>query len=246
MRPVARVTAKGEWQMKANGESAREKLIVAGRRLFAEKGIDAVSLREIVREANVKHATAIQYHFGDRDGLIAAISDERAAHVNTRREAMLDSLEADLGAADVRDIAAALVRPLASELETTEGRYFLRIYAQRIQRFPQRFPSVGPGYMRWRRHAESFLAPGAAGLHPRYSAIAFPAVELARRAAEPQDDDNRLFVSRLIDVVAAIIAAPLSDETKRLCPEANSGPRSRRTERHSPDALYSESGDPTR
>jgi AcrR family transcriptional regulator len=192
------------------------RLIAAATRLFAERGLDAVSLREITREAGVKHVTAVQYHFGGRAELISAVLAPHAAQIDTRREAMLDNYEADPTAADVRSVAAILVRPLASELKTVDGCDYLRIYPHIVQRAEVKFPDNGTSIWRWRRHAEQFLPTGVASLHPRYSALTFTTVELARRAADPRRTDDELFTSRLIDIVAAIIQTPLSEETTRL------------------------------
>jgi AcrR family transcriptional regulator len=38
-------------------------LISAAERLYAERGVDAVSMREITREAGQKNSSAFQYHF---------------------------------------------------------------------------------------------------------------------------------------------------------------------------------------
>jgi hypothetical protein len=60
--------------------------------------------------------------------------------------------------------------------------------------------------------ADAAVAP----LHRRFTAIRIVCVELARRAEGARRRDDRLFVSHLVDLVAAILAAPLSDETARL------------------------------
>lgn len=200
-------------------QGARERLLKTAKQLFAERGVDGVSLREIVREAGVKHATAVQYHFGDKEGLIRAILSTHKAQVATRRDAMMDSYEADPEAANARSLGAILVRPIASELETTEGRDFLQIYAQLLQRPKEWFDEIDPGFIRWRHAVEQFLPPGAADLHTRYSATIFAHMELARRARQQNRGDDRLFVSRIIDLVASIIQAPLSTETERLYAE---------------------------
>jgi AcrR family transcriptional regulator len=214
--------------MTVTSEGARLRLLTTAKRLFAERGLDGVSLREIIREAGIKYATAIQYHFGDRDGLVAAILAIHEARVDTRRDAMLDNYVAN-AAPDPRDIAAIMVRPLARELEDQDGRYFLRINAQVVQRPPPcgMFVDTGTSMWRWRRQAAQFLPPGAAELHSRYTALTFTTVELARRATHLQHSDDQLFVSRIIDVVASILEAPLSPETERLYIER----RRRRTAR---------------
>ena len=49
--------------------SARELIIVAAERLIAERGVD-VPLRDIAAAAGQRNNSAVQYHFGSRDGLI--------------------------------------------------------------------------------------------------------------------------------------------------------------------------------
>jgi AcrR family transcriptional regulator len=204
--------------MPVAGESARERLITTAKRLFAERGLDGISLREIIREAGVKHSTAIQYHFGDRDGLLDAVLAPHESRVDTRRDALLDDYKAS-GTPDCRTVAAILVRPLARELEDQDGRYFLRIYAQSIQRIREVRPDEDTSIWRWRRQAEPFAPPGTAEFHPRFAALIFTTVELANRAIDRPHADDRLFVSRVIDVVSAILQAPVSAETERLYAE---------------------------
>jgi hypothetical protein len=53
-------------------------------------------------------------------------------------------------------------------------------------------------------------------MHRRFTAMRLAAGELGRRASGAPHTDDRLFVSHLIDLVAAILAAPVSGETLRL------------------------------
>jgi hypothetical protein len=48
-------------------------------------------------------------------------------------------------------------------------------------------------------------------------------VELARRAESPRRKDDRLFASHLIDLVTAILGAPISDQTSALLAERARG-----------------------
>ncbi|MCY1296682.1 Bacterial regulatory protein, tetR family [compost metagenome] len=54
------------------GAAARQMLDVA-EVLFAERGIEAVSLREIVSESGQRNSSAVKYHFGTREDLILAV-----------------------------------------------------------------------------------------------------------------------------------------------------------------------------
>jgi AcrR family transcriptional regulator len=201
--------------------STRTRLLSAAERLFADRGIEAVSLREITRESGAKNAIALQYHFDDRAGVLQAIFDKHMPEVHARRHAMLDEYEAK-GAPDLRALAAALVRPLAAKLDDPDGgREFLQIYGELIERphQPEVAKDTNDSLQRWRGLLEPLLDEDAVRLHRRFTAILHTTLELSRRARIRKRPDDRLFTSYLIDVVSAILAAPVSDETKRLAAE---------------------------
>jgi AcrR family transcriptional regulator len=198
----------------------RQNLLAAAERLFAERGVAAVSLREIARVAGAKNVIAVQYHFADRDGVLQAILDKHLPDVEARRHALLDLLGGEPEPA-VRPLAGALVRPLAAKLTDADGGpAFLRVYADLLNRprppvallTDARYRSL----QRWHDQLQPLLDPTAARLHPRQTAVVYTAVELARRAAAGPHTDDRLFTSHLVDVVAAILTAPVSDETRHL------------------------------
>lgn len=203
--------------------STRERLISAAERLFAEQGIDAVSLREINRASGARNAVAVQYHFDDRAGVVKAILAKHLPDVEARRHSMLDQYEAD-GRPDIRALASALVRPLAAKLADPDGGpAFLQIHADLLNRpqpvFADDLDAPDTSLGRWRSTVEPLLAEDAVRLHRRFTAILHTAVELGRRARSGPHTDDRLFTSYVVDVVAAILAAPVSDETRRLAGE---------------------------
>jgi len=90
----------------------KERIIEVAERLFAEKGLDATSMRNITDAAGVNLAS-INYHFGSKDGLIAAIFDRHLRPLNDARLAMLDLLDASTGdrPPDVEAVLEAFIRP---------------------------------------------------------------------------------------------------------------------------------------
>ena len=108
----------------------RTRFIEAAQKLFAERSIDAVSLNEITVAAGQKNRNALQYHFGNRDGLLQAIIDTHAARVQALRRDTLDTLAlGDCSAA--RAAACALVKPLADYVgENPAGIYYVKILSQ--------------------------------------------------------------------------------------------------------------------
>jgi len=89
----------------------RERIITAAERLIAERGID-VPLRDIAVAADQRNNSAVQYHFGSRDGLIEAVIADRTPAVERRRLERLTRLEVEGVADDPRALVATLVEPL--------------------------------------------------------------------------------------------------------------------------------------
>ena len=217
--------------MPPNPETTQRQLISAAEDLFATRGIDAVSLREITSAAGVRNTTALQYHFGDREGLLKAVLRKHYDDVEARRHALLDAYEANgasQGPEALRTLVAAFVAPAASKLADPDGgRAFLRIMAQLVNR-----PVLGEldgvrsdprdSTYRWRQLVGPHLPEVAVKrLHHRFTAIRVTFIELARRAEMPPARSDKLFTSHLVDLITALLAAPMSDETARLIDESS-------------------------
>jgi AcrR family transcriptional regulator len=205
----------------AQSGATTDRLVSAAEHLFAVHGIDGVSLREINRAAGARNASALQYHFGDRDGLLRAVMVKHGREVEARRHAMIDAYEAD-GATDVRALAGALVRPLAAKLTDPDGGpQYLQIMADLMNRprppfDPDELDDPASSIGRWRRLVGEVLDDDATRLHRRFAAIRFAMVEMGRRARSGPRADERLFTSDLFDLVAGVLSASVSDETRRL------------------------------
>ncbi|WP_280212102.1 TetR/AcrR family transcriptional regulator [Nocardia cyriacigeorgica] len=91
-----------------------KRLIRAAERLFAERGIDAVSLRAVMSAAGANVAS-VHYHFGSKDALVEALLEQRGGQVSQRRSELLDHIEAS-GDATARSLAEAFVRPVAEQI----------------------------------------------------------------------------------------------------------------------------------
>lgn len=57
-------------------EQVKTALITAGIKLFSERGVASVSVREIAEEAKVNHSLLFR-HFGDKKNLVKAVLEER-------------------------------------------------------------------------------------------------------------------------------------------------------------------------
>jgi AcrR family transcriptional regulator len=116
--------------MRRDTLETRNKLIKAAENLFASRGIDAVSLSDINREAEQKNRNAVLYHFGDKASLINAVLDKHTAGIEIRRQQLLDEAGK---IPSLRQVVEALVLPVADKLEDPDGGPdFLRINGQLI------------------------------------------------------------------------------------------------------------------
>ena len=114
-------------RMPRKGLPTKERLISSGEHLFARRGVDGALTRDIVARAGQANDSAIHYHFGSRQGLLAAILD---VHIQ-RMEQVRVPATARLGPSPrLPKLVHAIVEPVAAELNSPDGRDFLRIIAQ--------------------------------------------------------------------------------------------------------------------
>ena len=106
------------------GGDTRARLVVVGERLFATRGIDGASTREITRVAGV-HGDAIHYHFGSKDAFVGAILEQGIAQLDGHVGRLLGAV-GEGRSPTVREVADALVQStLAMASSKGSGRYYL-------------------------------------------------------------------------------------------------------------------------
>lgn len=90
----------------------RERILEAAESLFAERGFDSVSLRDITGAAGANVA-AVNYHFGSKDNLIDAVIERHATPINEARIAQLDAAEGrHPDGVPVEEILQAFLEPM--------------------------------------------------------------------------------------------------------------------------------------
>jgi len=155
----------------------KELILDTAERLFAEHGLDAVSLRTIISEAGVNLA-AIHYHYGSKDVLVKEVFVRRIRPVNQQRLMLLDECEARAGDGPlpIEDVLHALFAPaIRLSHDKERGQIFMRLcgrfwaevssrvqtefdelFREMIQRFLAAFhralPQLSPKEVFWRVH----------------------------------------------------------------------------------------------
>jgi AcrR family transcriptional regulator len=115
----------------ARGERTRERLLDVAEQLMGERGIEGVSLREIRLAANQRNTSALQFHFGDRDGLLNAIVERHRMIIQRKMNDLYDAMVADGRQDDSRSLVEVFVRPVADYVfDGPSPRSWVRIVAE--------------------------------------------------------------------------------------------------------------------
>jgi AcrR family transcriptional regulator len=94
-------------------EPTRARILDVAERLFAERGVDAVSVRAILKEAGVNVALA-HYHFGSREGLILELLRSRVGAREAELLRAIDEVDARGRQATLEDVLRAYFAPVAA------------------------------------------------------------------------------------------------------------------------------------
>lgn len=100
-----------------DGAASREALIDAAERLFGQHGLDGVSFRQITQEAGVLNNFAVQYHFGDKAGLVRAIFERRLAALELRRATLLSQAKGAGRLQDIKTLIEIIFRPIMEQVD---------------------------------------------------------------------------------------------------------------------------------
>ena len=98
--------------------------------MVAERGIHAVSVREVVLAADQRNNSAVTYHFGSRQGLFDAVWALRSGPINVRRAELLAEARARATPPRLEDLVRAYVVPLVEEVDERTPSYWARFNEQ--------------------------------------------------------------------------------------------------------------------
>lgn len=111
----------------------KNKILNAAEKLFAQKGFEATSLREITTEAGVNLA-AIGYHFKSKEGLLGEVYLRHIVPLNKERLRLLDEAEAKAGdkPPPLEEVLRAMVEPILrfARASSQGTELFMRLYGR--------------------------------------------------------------------------------------------------------------------
>lgn len=115
-------------------ENTRDSILDAAEELMAKRGYANTSMRQITGKAKANLA-AVNYHFGSKEGMVAAMLDRRLEPLNRKR---MEMLEAEMEKArqegrrpDIEMLLRALFEPILRFFRSSEGGgNFIKIFGQ--------------------------------------------------------------------------------------------------------------------
>lgn len=210
------------------GEDTRDRIKQAARRLFADRGLDAVSIRDITREAGQKNAGSVNYYFRSKEALIAELITDIAAVLEVGRNRRVDAMEAAGGPAGMGEVLDILLdlSDRTSDGIPADGRRFIdRVMASHSEML---FEAI---------HIDLDTATRRCVAHLRRMMPALPEVIVAQRirlamlqafafissrasalaspGLWPDGWPDELARRNLIDGLEGLLRAPMSEETRR-------------------------------
>ena len=109
-------------------EGTRERILRTGERLFAERGFNGVSVRELAAAAQVNIAS-IGYHFDSKEGLLSEVYRRHCEPMIAERLRGLAAASRLRGKAKFAAIIEAFIRPALQQVEVEDGATFIRLRA---------------------------------------------------------------------------------------------------------------------
>ena len=101
-------------QVFGSQDDTPQRMLKAATALFAERGVEKASLRELTQLAEVNLA-AVNYHFGSKDALVEAVFEDLARRVNAMRlrnlQVVLDAADAQAARPDLEAILNTFIEP---------------------------------------------------------------------------------------------------------------------------------------
>ena len=219
----------------ARGKATQAALMRAAEKLIAERGIENVSIREIVNAAGQKNESALQYHFKNFTGLIKAIHSVRSNETQEKRQELLAGLLAQTAQPSLRQICMLMVQP-SFELAraSVEFRRYIKAFGHELVLTETPLTTVS-----------SHGGGGSSGLQlgqllrdalPHLDADAYrrrmeAAVRLcsasmyhqARQKNAFRGAQAELFLHSLVDALVGLFSAEVSQETAAMARAAKSG-----------------------
>ncbi|USG60892.1 TetR/AcrR family transcriptional regulator [Sneathiella marina] len=141
----------------------QNKIKIAAQKLFAEKGMDGVSVREIVAAAGQKNMASLHYYFRTKEDLARVLLLDAAEVIDAERVRLMDAAEAAGGPKSVQEVleifVASAVLPNNDPRSNSNIRLFLQTFQSDAEFVQKTVADSGDiGYFRCLGHLKKMMS----------------------------------------------------------------------------------------
>lgn len=181
-------------------------MIEVAEKLIGERGLDSVSMRDVAAAAGQRNNSAVQYHFGSRDGLIMQILRRRLHALDVERQRRLAEVDDQGLGTDLSALVQVLYGPIVDLLRAQPEAIHYARFLQRVG------PVMGPGIpeAELRTATDDVVVRLIDAMSHLPRRVAFERIDLATQMftgalavyEDRRDAQNTVVNSRFEDVVA--------------------------------------------
>jgi AcrR family transcriptional regulator len=207
--------------------SPKEQIVRAAERLFAERGVDGVAMREIGIAAGNANKSAVQYHFGSKDQLVQAIFEYRLPRLHERRRLLIAERQPD----DLRGWVECQARAVfeQSELDGSHYMSFVAMLHEHGRRdvFDRMSPEFRHAANSLHKEIGTFLPHVMEPLRSRRIATAMVLIVHVAAGREQARAAGRralpfaVELADLVDGMVGFLSAPVSPAARRAVEESD-------------------------
>jgi len=216
----------------ARTATTQTRLMRAMEKLSAQHGVENVTAKAVIEEAEQKNESALQYHFKSKEGLINAIHRSRFTQTQEKRRELLTECLAKYSSPTVRDLCYLLVAPTFQLCRDDAG------YRRWIKGFGAKNATVRHPMLEQEvveetnsiriivQHLKELLAQlDEKMFENRYlMVVRFASLSMSNHAKEKgvfRGPNSDFFLSNLVDVLTGMFTAEVSSDTRALAKKSN-------------------------
>lgn len=215
-RPTPRAAGESPKRPDARRDATRLAIIEKAESLFADQGVDAVSLRQIGAAIGAKNTAVVSYHFGDKEALIEAILAHRLPKFEQRRAELAQ--EFSDGEPDMAAVLRVLWLPLFEQRNRT-GRHSYVAFLSSLGRSQWGWVWKGSGLdvpvtLELGRRVEELMPASAREYYWERvlasTALVMSALETIDKRQDDDPNAERALFEDAIRMAAAALSAPVA------------------------------------
>lgn len=213
----------------AKSKATQQALMHAAEKLVASKGLENVSIKEIVTAAGQKNASALQYHFQNLQGLIRSIKRARNDQTRKKRNELLIELLAETNTPTLRQLCEIMILPVVLlARDNADYRRFISSFSHEQALAPDSALDMasrsgaggesgqltGQLLRKALPHLQEQSFRQRMDFAVRLTSAAIASHSLEKDAFRGAESER--FISHLIDAVEGLLTAPVSEQTASL------------------------------